>query len=162
MKIALQHEMKTNLIHEELIKIGIKNKSKVEVISLLSELLHNYDYVSDGFCEAVLEREKKYPTGLPFPIGVAIPHTDAIHVYKSAIACGVLSDPVRFGEMGSVDKEMDVKIVCVLAIEKPEMIIPVLRNLIKNFQNTVFLNEILNAKSPKSLTNILKNNLSSL
>ena len=151
MKIALQKNMNTNLIHEELIQIGLKVQNKVEIISLLSDRLFKFGYVSDSFCEAVLSREKIFPTGLPFPIGVAIPHTDAIHVNKSAIAFGVLIDPVRFGEMGSENKEVDVKIVCVLAIEKPELIISVLRTLIKNFQNISFLNEILNAPTPKLL-----------
>jgi len=162
MKIALQNKMNDFIIRDDLIKIALNFQDKVEIISLLSDLLFKFGYVTDGFCKAVLEREKIYPTGLPFPIGVAIPHTDAIHVKESAIAVGVLSDSIRFGEMGSQDKEVDVRIVCILAIDKPELIISVLRILIKKFQDISFLYEILNASTPKLLSNILNENLKSI
>ncbi|NLN49632.1 MAG: PTS sugar transporter subunit IIA [Clostridiales bacterium] len=151
--------MNINLIHDELIRINLSVQNSSEIISLLSESLYQHGYVSESFCNAVIEREKIYPTGLPFPIGVAIPHTDAVHVNKNAIAVGVLSDPICFGEMGSQGVEIEVRIVCVLAIDKPELVVQTLQTLITCFQKKSFLEGILMASTPTAVTRIFKENL---
>src|SRR5688572_13356611 len=85
--------------------------TKEEAILTLAALLRDGGYVKDSFGAAVLAREDVFPTGLPTqPVGVAIPHTDVEHVNNSALAVGILSQPVVFMEMGSFDGQVDVEI----------------------------------------------------
>ena len=47
------------------------------------------------------EREKVFSTGLNFEeMGIAIPHTDSIHVNRQAIAVGILKEPVKILSYG--------------------------------------------------------------
>ena len=147
-------------ITENLIATGLACATREEAIRHMADMLLNAGCVKPSFPQAVLDREVIYPTGLPFPIGVAIPHTDAEHVVYSAIAVGVLNQPVRFIEMGSdTGNEIDVRIVCMLAIQKAELIIPLLRELIKDFQNLDFLQKILGCATSKVLLALLEDNL---
>ena len=93
----------------ELIEIDLDVKTSHEVIERLSKLLYKGGYVKDSFLDAVIEREKQYATGIPLdPVGIAIPHTDGIHVKKRAVAVGILANPIKFGTMGG-DGEIDVE-----------------------------------------------------
>jgi PTS system galactitol-specific IIA component len=114
-----------------------------EVIKVLGTLLWQQGYVRETFVDAVLEREKTFPTGLPTEgIQVAIPHADVEHVLKPGIAIGVLEEPVEFGEMGSEDRKVRVKIVCVLAVRQSETLVLLLKNLVGMFQDVDFLRRI--------------------
>ncbi|MBU5585366.1 PTS sugar transporter subunit IIA, partial [Enterococcus sp. S181_ASV_20] len=55
------------------------------------------EFVHPSYQQAVIERERIFPTGLPTKgINVAIPHTDSIHVKKEGFLVGVLEKPVTF------------------------------------------------------------------
>ena len=114
----------------------------------LASLLEAGGYVKDSFKEAVIEREKVFPTGLPTQlIGIAIPHTDAEHVNRGAMAVGILSDPVVFNEMGNLDSTVDVSVISMLAIANPDLLISVLRQLAASFQDKEFLVGLKSART---------------
>lgn len=70
---------------------------KFGVLREMGNVLVEKGWVKDTYPGAVIEREKVFPTGLPMEaMGVAIPHTDAIHVNKKAVFCGILDKPVDF------------------------------------------------------------------
>lgn len=72
---------------EKVIHINLEENTDVDVISTLAKSLTEQGYVADSFLEAIIEREKVFPTGLPTgEIGVAIPHTDSEHVHKPMVA----------------------------------------------------------------------------
>ncbi|RIV18843.1 PTS sugar transporter subunit IIA [Alicyclobacillaceae bacterium I2511] len=86
-----------------------------------SAALFTKEEVTDGFLEALLLREKQYPTGLPvYPYGVAIPHPEPDVVLRPSIALVTLVDPVPFKMMGSPDEEVLVSIVITLALPKKD------------------------------------------
>ena len=120
-------------------------------------------FVKETYIDAVINRERMYSTGLPTKgISVAIPHTDSSHVEKSAVAVAVLDKPVKFGLMGGEDnKEIDAKIVFLLAISDPKAQIELLKKLMKLFQNIEMLEKIASANSEEKiydyLTRALKN-----
>jgi PTS system galactitol-specific IIA component len=87
-------------------------------------------YALASFADAIVAREKEFPTGLPVEVtGVAIPHCDMEHVIRPAIAVGTLTHPVDFGVMGSVDETVPVDIIIMLAINDPSGQIEVLRRV---------------------------------
>ena len=124
----------------------LKASDASESIRALGTLLHRGGYVRDTFVQAVLEREKVFPTGLPTAeIQVAIPHADVEHVVRPGIAIGVLEEPVEFGEMGSEDRKVQVKIVFVLAVKQSETLVLLLKNLVGMFQDVDLLHRIVAA-----------------
>ena len=138
---------------DALIHIFREPQSRDEAILQLVSLLESRGYVKDSFGEAVLEREKVFPTGLPTePIGIAIPHTDAEHVKRGAIAVGVLPAPVQFTEMGCEgDRCVDVHAIVVLAIHDPDAVTGVLRELALCFQDGAFLTALKEAETENEI-----------
>ena len=132
------------------------------MIVALGMLLHEGGYVRDTFVDAVLEREKKFATGLPTPtIQVAIPHADVEHVLRPAIAIGVLEETVPFGEMGNPEATVPVKIVCMLAVTESETLVSLLQNLVAIFQNVELLTQIVKAADAAQIAAIFNDRLPS-
>ena len=139
-------------LNQELVIIFEEPIDKEGAIRKLAALLSQGGYVKDTFENAVIEREKVFPTGLPTqPFGIAIPHTDAVHVNKGAIAVGILKSPVVFKEMGDLENDVEVSIISMLAIENPKLLIPLLRQLAKSFQDKEFLEKLKGAEDPKDV-----------
>ena len=136
-------------LSQSLVHVFEQPVTRDEAILTLSSLLQSAGYVKDSFGQACLEREKVFPTGLPTePFGIAIPHTDCVHVKRGAIAVGILPEPVQFVEMGCIDESyVDAHAIVVLAIADPEAVTSVLRELAMSFQDAEFLIGLKEASS---------------
>jgi len=117
--------------------------------------------VDEGFEQAVLARELLYPTGLPLPdIPVAIPHTEAGHCASPALAVGILSHPVEFGEMGAeAGCTLQVQIVFVLALNDPKKQVEWLQRLVLFFQKPGLLAQLKQSPDPASAAELLRAHL---
>lgn len=128
-----------------------------EALKLLAVRLYESGYVRESFGTAVLRREKTFPTGLPTePVGVAIPHTDSEHVNVSALAVGVLTYPVPFQEMGSLESEVDVRIISMMAISDPKSVMPVLRALALAYQDREFLSSLKDCQDEEMILSVFQ------
>ncbi|HHV82871.1 MAG TPA: PTS sugar transporter subunit IIA [Tepidanaerobacter syntrophicus] len=144
------------LIDPSLIMLNVEATEKEEVITLMAKKLISEGYVKGSYLNAILEREKEYPTGLPTnEVGVAIPHTDIEHVIKPGIAVATLKNPVKFNAMGNPDEEVDVKLIFMLAVTEPKGQINLLKKLVSIFQNQQLLMELCDIKSKKECAKIL-------
>ncbi len=144
-------------LNESLIRIGVEAKSSEEVIQSLGALLETSGMVKESYIPAVIEREKIYPTGLPSNgVKVAIPHTNTSHVHKSAIAIGVLKEPVEFYMMGGTGEALQAKIVFLLAISDTKKQLELLKNLMKLFQNKEILQAVVEASTESEIYKILQ------
>ena len=77
-----------------------KEYSAEEILQNIGKRLSKRGYVKESFGNALIEREKKYPTGLKtYPYAVAIPHTDLGHVNIPCISFVRLKKGVDFHEM---------------------------------------------------------------
>ena len=104
-------------LNDNLIFHNLKAFDNIEVLQLMGDAMIQEGYGEEGFTEAVLKREKDYPTGLDVDgIGVAIPHTDAEHVKKEGISIAVLNPPIEFDAMGEEDCRIPVKIVIMFTV----------------------------------------------
>ncbi len=149
--MTLKLELSPSLVH-----IFTGPVTRDTAIATLAGLLESGGYVRETFAQAVLDREKVFPTGLPTqPVGIAIPHTDAEHVKLPALAVGVLPQPVQFEEMGSPGSIVDVSVIVVLAIPDPKAIMPVLRQLAGCFQNHGFLQGLQAARDPDTVLDLV-------
>ncbi|MGC8979364.1 PTS sugar transporter subunit IIA [Caldisericum sp.] len=148
------------ILSDDLIFVKRDYQTANEVITFLSERLLEKGYVKEDFLPAVLEREKKFPTGLYLgSINVAIPHTDVKHVIKQAVTIVTLKNPVKFRKMDNPDEEIPVHIVFLLAIVDPKEYVKFLADLTKSFSDKVFIQKIYDTSSPWQLLNLFKHAL---
>jgi PTS system galactitol-specific IIA component len=134
--------------------------SSSEVISFLSRQLEIHGFVNDGFLEAVLERESKFPTGLYLgDINVAIPHTEIKYAKKSGVAIVRLMKPVYFRRMDYPDKEVEVSLVFLLSIVNPGEYVNFLSKLTQSFGDYAVVRQLFLTKSKDEFLKILKDSL---
>ncbi|MGG5373328.1 PTS sugar transporter subunit IIA [Enterococcus sp. AZ196] len=139
------------LVREDLV-IFSKAKTKSEVLSELSDLLIVNKHVKASYKDAVLEREEAFPTGLETEkFGVAIPHTDSIHVNEPAVAIALLEKKLPFIQMGTSDEVVQVEVIFMLALKKAEDQLEVLQVFIDLIQNDSIMKKLVTGNNPKEI-----------
>jgi PTS system galactitol-specific IIA component len=142
------------LLDQNLVMINLEADTQQEALEKLAGRLYETGYVKDTYAQAILEREKVFPTGLPTEgYGVAIPHTDVEHVHKPAVALGILQKPVKFNLMGDLNPEsqVDVQIMFMLAIKEPHMQLELLQDIMEMIQDQELLKKMVEAKNVEAL-----------
>lgn len=148
-------------LNESLVFTDLNFNTKEEVLIFLSDELYKQNLVKSKYKKAILEREDVYPTGLPSPgVNIAIPHADNNLVNETAIAIGILKNPVRFRSMESIEKELDIQIIIMLAIKEPHGQIEMLQKVVAIIQNEELTNNIVKTSNKKQVLEMLKPYLS--
>ncbi|MDQ1004443.1 PTS system galactitol-specific IIA component [Neobacillus niacini] len=141
---------------EELI-FFLDTQSKKEAFEQMTSALYEHGFVKETYLQAVSEREELYPTGLSAAEwGLAIPHTDHIHVNKPVIALGILKEPITFFQMGTDDMEVDVNIIFMLAIKNPESQLWVLQMVTEIIQDSETLEKLKKSSSKQQVISIIE------
>jgi PTS system galactitol-specific IIA component len=137
-----------------MIRAGATVASSTQAIQLLAGAAIEAGFATDEFTTAILAREETYPTGLPTPIPVAIPH---IHegCLRSFLSCATLTAPVQFGSMEGDDEPLDVEIVFCFGITDPTQQARVLRQLAVLFQSAEHLGRLKAAETDEQLLAVL-------
>lgn len=117
------------------------------------------EFVDLGVCkqsypQAILDREKKYATGLPTSVGTAISHCDPEHVVQAAMGVTTLCHPVKFGQMGG-GEDVDVSIIFMLAVKEAKAQVPTLQKLMKIIQDSDMLHKIIKISNGEALYKLL-------
>lgn len=149
------------MIWEELDKSVIVPDLEAEtwedVMKSLGQKLIDEGYTKESYIDALITREKDFPTGLDIDgLGVAIPHTDVSHVNKAGIAIGVLKKPVTFIQMGSDDEEIGVKLVFMLAVTDPNAHIDELQRIIEIIQDKDVLEKLFTVTDKDTIIEVIK------
>jgi len=146
------------LLDPELILLDTSAETKEEIMVRLAKLMIAKGYAKESYADAILEREKVFPTGLPTEVvGVALPHTDVQHVIKPGIGMAVLKEPVKFNVMGNSEEEVDVNLIFMLALTDPNSHLQLLSDLTDVFQNNKLLEDILKANDTKTIASLINN-----
>lgn len=155
MENSTEQELES-LIPQEFVLVGLDASDKSEAIQALADLFLQEGYVKDTYIDAVLTREKEFPTGLrTLDVHVAIPHCDVEYCLKPGIAVGILSAPVQFVEMATYDQIVDTEIIFLLAITEPEHQVVWLSRLVTLFQTPGFLTSLKNTENREEAYQIL-------
>ncbi|NBH80834.1 PTS sugar transporter subunit IIA [Clostridiaceae bacterium] len=86
------------------------------VIRTAVERLTENGYTDPQYADAVIERERAYPTGLPTEeVVTALPHANSSCVKKTGVCVVRLQSPVAFGNMGDPDEKLPAELVFLLA-----------------------------------------------
>lgn len=145
-----------DILKEDCIIENLKAATKEEAITAMGRALFSKGYVKDSFLEAILERERLYPSGLPMEgHKIAIPHTDAEHVNQSVILFARLDRPVEFSSMGEPDEKMQVRLISMFALKEKKDIGFLLDVLINTYSDNDTLDAVLKAPSAKEIYHIL-------
>ncbi len=131
--------------------------SAEEVIRALAQKLLAKGHVRASFEKAALAREKRSPTGLPFPgIAVALPHAEPEHVESPGIAIATLEKPVTFRQMGGPATKLTVSIVVMPAFSAKEQAGAGLSGLIEKLQDEALRNRLMEATDAAALAAALR------
>lgn len=148
--------MVNQLFSDDLIFLNYETQSAIDFLKKMTHELVARNIVTDTYLDAIIEREKTYPTGLPSePFPVAIPHGDPIHVIKPCIVVVRPSEPVEFGEMGTIDKTVKAKYIFMLVVKKMSSQIGLLQSLIEMFMNPQAMDELDQATSSTEILQVL-------
>ena len=132
-----------------------------QMLKVIACELENLGYVKNGYEEALVEREKEYPTGLAVEhlINVAIPHADIEYALRQAIVIIKHSNTsFRFGKMDEPNKSIPVSAVFLLVLKESEGYMRFLADLAELFQDHSFI-ETVKEDRPASIAKFLKDKL---
>ena len=123
-----------NSIYPELIAVDVQAETSEEAIRKVGQIFLDNGFVKDTYIDAVIAREKVYPTGLQLAdMGVAMPHTDPPHVYKSGVCVAKLAKPVTFMHMGTEDQPVEAEMLFMMAITDPSQHLETLSKVMNVF-----------------------------
>jgi len=133
---------------ENQIFTNLSFKNSKEALDFLAEQLIQQGCVEKGYKQAIIEREKEYPTGLSSPgVNIAIPHADYQLVKKATVIVGILKDPVVFHSMEDVEKQLDVQIIMMMAIDEPHGQLNMLQKVVSIIQNENLTHQLVSCRS---------------
>lgn len=131
------------LADPDLFLIGLGATARDDVLRAVAGALEDKGYVHDSYADAVVAREREYPTGLQTTVGTAIPHADVEHVREPGIAVATLASPVGFTAMGTDDDRVDVRAVFMMAITDADAQVTVLGQLVDVLQDDELLRRLV-------------------
>ncbi|AVK64038.1 hypothetical protein C5Z26_07900 [Lactobacillus sp. CBA3606] len=149
-----------SILNKELVFSHVDANDADELIHYLAEQLKQAGKVKDTFEQAIKDREKIYPTGLPTgKIAVAIPHTNVEYVNEAAIAFATLAHPIKFHNMAVTDQTVDAQIVVMLAMKNPHSQISMLQKLMALFQDQTLLGRLQQITDNEQLFKIVSEHI---
>lgn len=126
--------------------------SSDDVIRALAARLFAAGHVAASFEKAACQRERRSPTGLPFPgVAVALPHADPEHVVTPAIAVASLAAPVTFRQMGSPAVKLEVSLIVMPALTAKEQAASELSRVMQVLQDEQLRRELVAARDSAAL-----------
>ena len=150
-----------DLIDEELVFLDEEADDAETLLRTLAGRALEKGYVKEGYAEAVLERERLYPTALPTEVlKVAVPHAmERDLVVRPVIVVATLKHPVNFKEMGEGVKDVPVDVVFLLAVCGSKDQLTILQKIVGMFSDASAMTDVKNAASRQDLITAIKAHL---
>lgn len=140
------------LFDENLVLVDVECNDSIELLNYLSDFAYEKGLVHSSFKQAVVEREKYFPTGLQMPqLRIAIPHTDSKHVKEPRVIVAKLKKPVLFKAMGIDEDEVAADIVFMLLINNDGHQVFLLQNIMNLCMNEEISNKLLNLNTSEEI-----------
>lgn len=140
------------VLDERLVLLGLEADTAEEALRALAGKLVELHKVKSSYPDAVVAREKIYPTGLEAkPVNAAVPHCSNDYTLSDAIAVAVLAHPVEFALMGSPEKPLPVQVLVMLAVVDPAKQVPTLVDVMELLDDEKTMSAIASAKTPQEV-----------
>lgn len=147
----------TSLFQNDLIEVNSEYASQKEMFEFISQKLYEKKLVKETFQEAIIKREKEYPTGLFIgKDSIAIPHTDVEHIERPFIYVIKLNKTLPFVQMATTEEWVDVNSVFILGIKEPSKQAGLLSQIMSKVQNDQFTNEFSHISTVSEMEAFLK------
>lgn len=142
------------------IYLDLEFKNKIELFKYMSDIFLKKGYVNENYLNALIEREKKYPTGLSFPtFNIAIPHTSPEFINKQNIIIIRLKTPILFRDMGLDENDLEVKMIFMLLINKGEEQVTILMNLMHLLEKGNIYKDMIDASDEEEMYKLIINKI---
>jgi galactitol PTS system EIIA component len=148
------------MLSADLCIADLRAESSDDVLRTLAQRLLAAGHIRPSFEAAAIAREKRSPTGLPFPgQGVAMPHAEPEHVLAPALAIATLAAPVSFRQMGSPGVRVAVSLVVMPALTSKEQAAGELARLVGLLQDESLRRALTQAETSQALYETLARRL---
>lgn len=145
-------------LNKDLIFTNIDVTNDIEILKEMGKVLLEKGYVKKSFINAIIEREKDYPTGIETNgINIAIPHADPAHVLIPTLALAVSKKNIKFKRIDAPDKIIMVKAVFMLVIKNEETHLELLKKLMNFVGNNNVMTKICNCNTGDQILDIISN-----
>ena len=149
-----------NLFRNDLVNLNNEALSQKEFFDSAYSELNNKGYVKNNFKESIIQREKKYPTGLLLEdISIAIPHTDSEHIKEAFVYINKLEHEINFYQMGNEEEVVTVKDVWMLGIKDPAKQVNLLAFIMELFNNPEFIQKYKEVSESEDLLELIKESI---
>ncbi len=148
----------TGLFTPELVFFDFEAKDRFEFFNKMSEILVEKGYVKDTWLDAILTREKNYPTGLQFEhIAVALPHVDPENLIKPYIAVIKPKEPIVFEGMAGIGGDVPAELIVNLGLlAHAEGQVAVLQALMGVFMDEASVADITAQTTPEGMVETMR------
>ncbi len=136
---------------------AVSGETAEGVLRELGQFAIDRGHASEGYVEALLDREAEFPTGLAVPTAefdIAIPHADPEYVEESAVVLALPDRPVAFRDMDDPDDTVAAGVVMLLLADEGEEYTAFLSNLANLFQHPQFA-EAVEAGDPEWILDLV-------
>ena len=130
----------SGLFRKDLIYIKDAEDS-TKLFKIIGKELIQKRIVKDNFVDAIIEREKNYPTGIDLSVvegqkyNVAIPHTEIEYCCDKCIVFVKIKNEIGFKNMISPDQELKVKYLFIIVNNENEAQTNILSNIMDFITN---------------------------
>lgn len=131
-----------------------------QLIYQLAGEMAAHGMVEECYGKSVLERELEFPTGVPTPVPIAIPHSERSQVFKAGIGVAVLRNSAKFASMEDPNLYLDVKVVFMLAASLNDEHLYMIKDIMEIIQDTQVVTRLLAAKSTVEVEDIMHSEFS--
>lgn len=128
-----------------------------QLFDQVASLLEEREIVTPTYREALITREKSFPTGLDMEFlgkdlpNVAIPHTDIVHNLAEKVVIVRLEKPVTFHNMIAPDKEVEVSLLFFIINNSSSSQTNILAQLMDFFTGNGHLEDLSKISEPEKL-----------
>lgn len=113
--------------------------------------------VKEGYGQAVLDREKVFPTGIPAdPIAVAIPHSERDQVIRTVVLVAKAEQEIPFHRIDEPEEEVGVRVIFMLAVDSNQGQLTVITQVMDLIQNPELVDAIARAEEPGQIEEIVR------
>ncbi|MBW5037200.1 PTS sugar transporter subunit IIA, partial [Streptococcus pneumoniae] len=128
-----------------------------QLFDQVASLLEEREIVTPTYREALITREKSFPTGLDMEFlgkdlpNVAIPHTDIVHNLAEKVVVVRLEKPVTFHNMIAPGKEVEVSLLFFIINNSSSSQTNILAQLMDFFTGNGHLEDLSKISEPEKL-----------
>lgn len=153
--MGLDHFFDKNLV------FCLKADNQEQLFDQVATLLEKREIVTPTYREALITREKSFPTGLDMEFlgknlpNVAIPHTDPVHNLAEKVVVVRLEKTVTFHNMIAPDNEVEVSLLFFIINNLGASQTNILAQLMDFFTGNGHLEDLADLSEPEAIYNYI-------